>query len=261
MADGSDARPMFIANRCKVINTLSSVTNSALKSAIFLEIRDNDFILANNFITNNKFGGIEARLGPSDTRTVLRKSFIISNTFVGNTNGAILLVERNSGVQRMLVNILKNTFENNIGYSSTIKVQNIQMKIVSNFFFNNSGLHSLQYYFLDDGSKGQKCELNTFYLNRGLAQGVTILSNGPMEYHRNNLKNPSNLYELSTTRQPVSDPIEATRNWWGVGTRDSVRSRIYGNKDHYAFALVNYDPFERLPPRDILSSKCIKSRL
>ena len=81
------------------------------------------------------------------------------------------------------------------------------------------------------------------------------MSNGPMEYYNNNLKNPYNLYELSSTRQAVTDPILATQNWWGTGIDAFVGLRIYENDDDYRLGAVQYKPFKKLPPRNILSSK------
>ena len=253
--------PKLIIERSQVVNTLSS-TNSMFQSPIFLEIEDNNFVITNNFIANNIFGGIEAKLGGSlvGTGQKATECSIYGNTFARNTNGAISLSGRNSGIQCMLVKIMKNSFENNLGLFSTIKVNNIQLKIIGNFFFNNSGQHSLEYLFENDGFKGQTCEMNTFYLNRGSGhtQGVTILTNGPLEFHRNNFKNTFNLYEISSTKTPVTDPIIATHNWWGVDRADYVRSRIYGKQNHKNFALVSYEPFKIVPPRNILSSKCKK---
>ena len=153
--------------------------------------------------------------------------------------------------------IVDNSYGSNLGHGSTIKLSDIQSEVVNNFFYNNSGLYSIEYDFSSVLPKEQKCELNTLYLNKGLGQnyGVTIMSNGPMEYHRNNLKNPSNLYEFSSTRDAVTDPIDAARNWWGVGIDSSVGLRLYEKEDDYRLAAVEYKPFKKLPPRNILSSK------
>ncbi|XP_028408108.1 uncharacterized protein LOC114530701 [Dendronephthya gigantea] len=258
-AEKAESRPKFVIERSQVVNTLSS-TNSVSKSPIFLEIQDNYFTIANNFIANNIHGGIEAKLGGNfaGTRQKSTDCSIYGNTFVGNTNGAILLVGRGSGIQRIRIKIMKNTFENNLGPFSTFKVNNIQVNIVSNFFFNNSGKHTLEYHFESDGFKDQTCEMNTFYFNRGVgpSHGVTILTNGPVDFRRNNFKNPVNLYELSSRKMSVTDPIKAINNWWGAGKADYVRSRIYGKKKNDEFALVIYEPFKKLPPRDILSIGC-----
>jgi len=222
-----------------------------------LEIQDNNFTLANNFISGNRLGGIHAQLGRSDG-TSLPRSLIYGNTFTSNANGTILIEDRKeSKLKNSFVYIVNNAFGSNLGHGSTIKLSEIQSEIVSNFFYNNSGLHSIEYDFSNAWLKEQKCELNTFYLNKGLGQnyGVTIVSNGPMEYHSNNLKNPSNLYEFSSTAQAVADPIDAARNWWGVGIESSVGSRIYDKEDDYRLASVEYKPFKKLPPRNILSSK------
>ena len=227
------------------------------QSTIFLEIQDNNFILANNFISGNRAGGIHAQLGRSDG-TSLPRSLIYGNTLISNANGTILIEERKeSKLKNSFVYIVNNAFGGNLGRGSTIKLSEIQSDIANNFFYNNSGLHSIEYDFSNVWLKEQKCELNTFYLNKGLGQnyGVTIVSNGPMEYHSNNLKNPSNLYEFSSTAQAVSDPIDAARNWWGVGIESSVGSRIYDKEDDYRLAAVEYKPFKKLPPRNILSSE------
>ena len=227
------------------------------QSTIFLEIQDNNFTLANNFISGNRLGGIHAQLGRSDGTSIPR-GLIYGNTLISNANGTILIEERKeSKLKNSFVYIVNNAFGSNLGHGSTIKLSEIQSEIVNNFFYNNSGLHSIEYDFSNVWSNEQKCELNTFYLNKGLGQnyGVTIVSNGPMEYHSNNLKNPSNLYEFSSTTQAVSDPIDAARNWWGVGIESSVGLRIYDKEDDYRLAAVEYKPFKKLAPRKILSSK------
>ena len=154
---------------------------------------------------------------------------------------------------------MENAFGSNLGYDSAIKLSEIQSEIVNNFFYNNSGLHSIEYDFSSSWPKEQKCELNTFFLNKGLGQnyGVTVLTKGPMKYHKNNFKNPSNLYELSSSRQAVSDSIYAIENWWGVGVEPSVGLRIYEKEDDYRLVSVEYKPFLKLPPRNILSRKYI----
>ena len=258
MADESDRRPSLTIERCKIAETPASDPNPTQKSTISLDIQDNYFTFANNFIAGNRLGGIQAQLGRSDG-TSEPKSLIYGNTFSSNANGTILVQERKELKRNYsFVNIVNNMFESNLGYGSTIKLFEVQSQIVNNFFYNNSGLHSIEYDFSSAFTKEQKCELNTFYLNKGLGQnyGVTILSNGPMEYHRNNFKNPSNLYELSSTGQNVTDPIGAAGNWWGVGSESSVGSRIYEKEDDYRLAAVEYKPFQKLPPKDILSSKC-----
>ncbi len=227
------------------------------KAAISLDIQDNNFTLANNFITENRLGGIQAELGRSDG-TSLPRSLIYGNTFSSNANGTIIVEERNELKRNYsFVYIVSNTFGSNLGQGSTIKLFEVQSEIANNYFYNNSGLHSIEYDFSSALFKEQKCELNTFYLNKGLGQnyGVTIKSNGPMEYHRNNFKNPSNVYEFSSTKQAVTDPIDAARNWWGVGIESSVGSRIYEKTDDYTLATVKHKPFRKLPPKNILSSK------
>ena len=257
VSDGSDKRPHFTTERCKITDTPASSSNVPQKSAIFIDIQDNNFTLANNLISGNRLGGIQVRLGRSDG-TSLARSLIYGNTFIGNANGTISVEERTDLKHNYsFVYIVDNAFASNQGKNSTIKLSEVQCEILNNFFYNNSGLHSIEYDFSSSLFKEQKCELNTFYLNRGLGQnyGVTIMSNGPMEYHRNNLKNPSNLYEFSSTSQAVTDPIDAARNWWGVGIDSAVGSRIYEKEDDYRLAAVGYKPFRKLPPRNILSSK------
>ncbi|XP_078343101.1 uncharacterized protein LOC144628871 isoform X1 [Oculina patagonica] len=258
VADGSDARPRFTTERCKITDTPASPSNMPQKAAISLDIQDNNYTLANNFIFGNRLGGIQAHLGRSDG-TSLPRSLIYGNTFSSNANGTILVEERKElNRNYSFVKIVDNAFGSNMGQGSTIKLSGVQSEILNNFFYNNSGLHSIEYDFSSALFKEQKCELNTFYLNKGLGQnyGVTVKSNGPMEYHRNNLKNPSNLYEFSSTTQAVSDPIEAARNWWGVGIDSSVGLRIYEKEDDYSLASVEFKPFKKLPPRNILSIGC-----
>ena len=257
MSDGSDKRPRFTAERCKITDTPASPLNVHQKSTIFLEIQDSNFTLANNFISGNLLGGVQAQLGRSEG-TSLPRSLIYGNTFIDNANGTILIEERKElKPNKSFIYIVNNSFGSNLGHGSTIKLSETQSEIVNNFFYNNSGLHSIEYEYSNAWSNEQKCELNTFYLNKGLGEnyGVTVVSNGPMEYHSNNLKNPSNLYEFSSMAQTLKDPINAAGNWWGVGIESSVGLRIYEKEDDYRLAAVEYKPFKKLPPRNILSSE------
>ncbi len=254
ISDGSDERPHFIIERCKITDTPASPSNVPQKSAIFIDIQDNNFTLANNFISGNRLGGFQAQLGRSDA-TSLPRSLIYGNTFFSNANGTIILEDRDELARNhSFVYIVNNSFRSNLGQGSTIKLSEMQSEIVNNFFYNNSGLHSIEYDFSSVLSKEQKCEFNTFYLNKG-QKYATIKSNGPMEYHRNNFKNPSSVYEFSSTRQAVFDPIDATLNWWGAGIKSSVGSRIYEKGDDYKLATVKFKPFIKLQPRSILSCK------
>ena len=255
VAEGSYRRPPLTIERCKITDSGGSPPTRIKKSAISLDIQDNSFTLVNNFISGNRIGAIEASLsGIEGTKET--GGLIYGNTISINANGAIEVKQR-EGLENSpsFVYIVENMIENNLGYGSTVNISDVHSQILNNFFFNNSGLHSVEYDFARTSHNEQKCELNTFYLNRGLGQsyGVTVLSNGPMEYHRNNFKNPSNLYELSSTRQAVSDPIHAEMNWWGVGKESGVGSRIFEKEDDYRLASVEYKPFQKLPPRGILS--------
>jgi len=257
VSDGSDKRPIFTTERCKITDTPASPLNVSQRGTIFLEIQDNNFTLTNNFIFGNRLGGIQAQLGRSDGTGIVR-GLIYGNMFISNANGTILIEKRKEGKPNTnFVYIVDNAFAGNLGHGSTIKLAETQSEIVNNFFYNNSGLHSIEYNFSNVWSKEQRCKSNTFYLNKGIGvnYGVTILSNGPMAYHSNSLKNPSNLYEFSSTKHGVTDPIDAARNWWGVGIESSVGSRIYEKEDDYRLAAVEYQPFKKLPPRNILSSE------
>ena len=256
--DESNQRLLTI-ERCKIIDTDNSPSNLLKNSAISVDIQDGNFALANNFIAGNRLGGITVHFGRRSEGTSISKGFIYGNTFYSNANGTISVSQRQAlNHNHSFVYIRENLFENNLGRGSTVKISDVQCEVINNFFYNNSGLHSIEYEFSSAWAKGQLCEQNTFYLNQGLGRnyGVTILSNGPMEYHRNNFKNPSNLYEFSATRQAVFDPIRAEMNWWGVGMEYVVGSRIHEKADDYRLASVKYIPFQKLPPKNILSSKC-----
>ena len=257
VATGSDIKPRLTVERCKIIDTRATISNKLRRGAISLEIQDSNFTLANNFISGNLLGAIYASLGRS-AGSNLPRSLIFGNTFLKNANGTIVLEQRRGmNSNASFVFVVGNTFESNLGYDSTVKISEIQSNVLDNFFYNNSGLHSVEYALTGAWPKRQKCESNTFFLNKGLGEnyGVTVLSKGPMKYHKNNLKNPSNLYELSSTRQDAADPIDAIGNWWGFGTQDSVSLRIYEKEDDYRQASVDYKPFMKLPPRNILSRK------
>ncbi|PFX25774.1 Tenascin-X [Stylophora pistillata] len=258
VADGSDRRPPFTFERCKITQAPSSHSNVPQQSAVSLKIQENNFTLANNFISGNRLGGIKAQLGQSDG-TSLYRGLIYGNTFTNNANGTIMVSDGNELKQsRSFVYIVNNLFGGNTGENSTLKLRDIQSEVTDNFFYNNSGLHSIEYNFSSPMPEEQTCARNTLYLNKGLGKNhvATISSNGPMKYQRNSLKNPANLYELRSTRKAVTDPINAKLNWWGFGTDSSVDLRIYEKRDDYRLATVEYKPFMKFPPKKILSIGC-----
>ena len=165
------------------------------------------------------------------------KSLIKGNTFSANANGTLTVKGRKGSYS--FVHIVHNAFDCNLGHGSTLKLSNVQSEVVNNFFYNNTGLYSIEYDFSSAQSDQQKCELNTLFLNSGLGQnyGLTIMSNGPMKYHRNNMKNPQNLYDLSSTLNAASERIDATHNWWGVGIDPSVGWRVFDNDDDYRLGI------------------------
>ncbi|XP_078343031.1 uncharacterized protein LOC144628791, partial [Oculina patagonica] len=138
--DGSSRQSSLTIERCKITGTPAS--NSVVpqkNAAIFLDIQDSNFTLANNFISGNILGGIQAQLGRSDGAS-LPRNLIYGNTFYSNANGTILIQEKKElNCNYSFVSIVNNIFESNLGYGSTIRVDDEQSEIINNFFYNNSG--------------------------------------------------------------------------------------------------------------------------
>ena len=117
-----------------------------------------NFTLANDFISGNLLGAIRASVGRS-AGSNLQRSLIFENTFLRNANGTIVLEQRaGMNSNSSFVSVVGNTFESNLGYDSTVKISEIQSNVLDNFFYNNSGLYSVEYDFTGAWSKRQKCE-------------------------------------------------------------------------------------------------------
>ncbi|XP_068733406.1 protein bark beetle-like isoform X1 [Montipora capricornis] len=240
--------------RCKIVNSYV---------AIFIDIRDSDFTLAHNLISGNYRLSFAATLRVSQG-TVSSKGLIYRNTITGNNNGIMVKQEERSKGDPAFLYILENAFENNNYYyhwsqfqGRLLKLFNIPCWIKNNVFFNNSNFIVIESTFQGPFFKGQQCEMNTFYLNRGLGQSFgscTVLSDGQMSYHWNNFKNPAFLYEFCATN--ATDKIHAEMNWWGVDQESELALRILDREDFDYLSTVIYKPFQKLPPKEILSRGC-----
>jgi hypothetical protein len=240
------------------------VKPSTSTGAVFIEIKDKSFLLSNNHIAGNKIGGVYLRTETSDGQPFKgrksKESWIYGNTFLQNGKEAIYLVS-NKGIASDVVYIKNNSLLSNYGKGyddskhSIVKVKDVFSQIEGNFFFNNSGLVIMEYGFSNKDYKGLQCIKNTFYLNFGTSReyGATIRTNGPIQYHSNNLKNPYNLYEMDTTLSAVTDPVNATMNWFGFGLKPTVKSRLRDNDVDYRLPKALFEPFVRIQPRNILS--------
>ncbi|XP_048576746.1 uncharacterized protein LOC5510655 isoform X3 [Nematostella vectensis] len=247
-------------HRCTIIGNGESDTQEA-SGGVAGDTVDMTVSLTNNYITGNPGGGVHLKIKTSEGK---RKtgSLIYGNTLLENEKEAVFL--ESSNLESLgNVGLRDNVFGSNAGTGfqnaqhSTLKILNVATSIHGNLFYNNSGLFTMEYTFSDKKVR-QKCENNHFFLNYGTANdyGATIRTNGPLEYHGNSLKNPYNLYELDTTLSAVSDPVNATRNWFGFGLKPTVESRIRDNEDDYRLPLVLFEPFNRIQPRNRFSFGC-----
>ncbi|XP_068732633.1 uncharacterized protein [Montipora capricornis] len=252
---GQSRQTSIAIERCKIVNS---------DVAIFIDIRDSDFTLAHNLISENYELAFAATLRVSQG-TVSSKGLIYRNTISGNNKGIMVKQEERSKDDPVFLYILENSFENNNYFyyhwsqfqGGVLKLLNIPCWIKNNVFFNNSGFIVIESTFQGPISKGQQCEMNTFYLNRGPGKSsgtCAVLSDGQMSYHRNNFKNPSFLYEFCATN--ATDKTHAEMNWWGVDQESEVALRIHDREDFHHLSTVIHKPFQKLPPKGILSRGC-----
>ena len=229
--------------------------------AIFFETANRKFYIYNNFIAENRVGGIFARL---EGGYKLGKSQIYRNTILKNGKEALLLDSR--GGQACCVEIRSNSFSHHKGYDcpsgqcSVCKMRDVMYSFTRNFFYNNSGLYIIEYRYPNHHTKENKVLENTLYINygTGASHGVTILCDGPVEIHRNHLKNPSNLYEITSSMSGGYDvfDIDARSNWWGSGIMQTVSHKIVDRyKDNRLQSRVIFRPFQKLPSQHVISGK------
>ena len=84
-------------------------------------------------------------------------------------------------------------------------------------------------------------DANTFYMN--VASLSTVATNTlHCNLHANIFSNPSTRYDLRVTADGDGF-LNATYNWWGVGTADEVSERIWDKSDSPAIGRVLAEPF------------------
>ena len=228
------------------------------------------FTITNSYIAENKNGGIYAELQKHDIPIALSHTNHIHGSTIEHNRGKALFLQ-GTNWQPSDVKLTNNYFSFNLGRSlqakttaqSVCKLSNLSVLLQANFLYNNSGQYTVEF----DGSQSSLRFINnTLHRNRGLGDnyGVTFQSNGAAEMHGNVLENRNNRYQISTTLQGIPLTVNATLNWWGESTLNSVSSLIMDKTTDYRLSLtVVFNPFLHLPPRKPLSGKysCLKLAL
>ncbi len=245
--------------RCKI-------TNNGNKSsgAVYLNGANQVFEIFNNYVADNRNGGIYSKVLNEESASSRPVSHIHGNTIESNRGESLLL----QGVTGPYLNVkvTNNYFSLNLAVdsdgsvNSVCKITNLRARLQGNFFYNNIGQNVLEYSFPQVAVTALRLTNNTLYKNSALGlnvkYGVTILCNGAAEIHGNAMQNPSNRYQISSTLRGGQGIVNATSNWWGENLPDAISSLIIDKTKDYRLSLtVMYKPFVKLPPQKVISGK------
>ena len=247
--------------RCKITNN-----GGTSSGAIHLNATNQAFQLFNNYLAENRNGGIYSTVRYEDSEFNMPKNHIHGNTFDSNRGGSLFL-EGVTG-SNLSVIISHNYFSNNFAenpdgkVNSVCRITNLRAHVQGNFFYNNIGNYAFEYNYAGENATVLRFLNNTLYKNSNLGlkvnYGVTILCNGPAEMHGNVLENPGNRYQISTTLQGNQVIVNATSNWWGYSAANLIASLIMDKgKDYRLSITVIFKPFAQLPPRRAISGKLL----
>ena len=222
------------------------------------------FEIFNNYLTENRNGGINSSVFHEELASIPPESHIHGNTIESNRGGS-LVVQGISGPY-LNVRVTNNYISRNLAVdldgklNSVCKITNLRAYLQGNFFYNNIGQYGFQYSFPVVTGTSLRFLNNTLYKNSALGlnvrYGVTILCNGAAEMHGNVIQNPSNRYQISTTLRGGQGIVNATSNWWGESMPDAISSLIMDKTKDYRLSLtVLFKPFVKLPPQKVISGK------
>ncbi|XP_022804996.1 protein bark beetle-like isoform X1 [Stylophora pistillata] len=253
--------------RCQITNNgLSPVLNGKPPGAIHLNAVDQVFKIVNNYLAENKNGGIFSSVRHEDPPSQPPQiSQIHANTLESNKGGTLIL-EGNSEPY-LNVNVTNNYFSLNLAQdwngigNSVCNITRLLAIVRGNFFYKNIGHYVFFYDLPKTNMTGLQFVNNTLYKNSAsglnVNYGATILCNGGAEIHGNVLHNPGNRYQISTTMQGSSLIANATFNWWGENVPDLIAFLILDKKKEYRLSLtVIFQPFIELLPRRVISESC-----
>ena len=249
--------------RCKI-------TNNG-QEGIHLKAFNQMFEIFNNYLTENRNGGINSSVFNEELASIPPESHIHGNTIESNRGGS-LVVQGISGPY-LNIKVTNNYFSLNLAVdldgklNSVCKIAKLRAFLQGNFLYNNIGQYGFEYSFPGVTDTTLRFLNNTLYKNSAsglnVNYGVTILCNGAAEMHGNFMQNPSNRYQISTTLRGVQGIVNATLNWWGENMPDAIYSLIMDKTKDYRLSLtVLFKPFVKLAPQKVMSGKlrvCFRS--
>ena len=243
--------------RCKITNN-----GGTSSGAIHLNATNQAFQLFNNYLAENRNGGIYSTVRYEDSEFNMPKNHIHGNTFDSNRGGSLFL-EGVTGPNLSVI-ISHNYFSNNFvedpdgKVNSVCRITNLRAHVQGNFFYNNIGQYAFEYSYAGENATVLQFLNNTLYKNSALGlnviYGVTILCNAAAEMHGNVIQNPGNRYQISTTWQGEQITVNATSNWWGESVANLITPLIMDTTKDYRLTLtVIFKPFVQLPPQRVIS--------
>ncbi|KAI8515001.1 hypothetical protein Bbelb_075920 [Branchiostoma belcheri] len=254
-----------------------------LSSALAMTVGDAEFMITNNLVTNNRVGGIHILM---HSRNPEQRSNMIANNVLTNNRDSEAVLLRSMVMPMMSINIVGNHIAHNAAkeYRSALVITNTVANVYNNTFYNNSGMYTVEWQYqgasaLTDPTEQQYFAGNLVHFNKGENQALqaTIVTDGPIMYQSNFIKNPANEYEISQLQYQYEEEVEekpkgdeeldedveeeeevsviATNNWWGFTKRPEVADRILG-KQRTSKSKVTYVPFLTAPPFQYRTESC-----
>ncbi|XP_078593656.1 uncharacterized protein LOC144871725 isoform X2 [Branchiostoma floridae x Branchiostoma japonicum] len=256
-----------------------------LSSALAMTVGDAEFMITNNLVTNNRVGGVHILM---HSRNPEPRSNMIANNVLTNNRDSEAVLLRSMVMPMMSINIVGNNIAHNAAkdYRSALVITNTVANVYNNTFYNNSGMYTVEWQYqgasaLTDPTEQQYFTGNLVHFNKGenLDLQATIVTDGPIMYQSNFIKNPANEYEISQLQyqfeeeeeekpkgdEELDDDVDeeekeevsviATNNWWGFTKRPEVADRILGEL-RTSRSKVTYVPFLTAPPFQYRTESC-----
>eukprot|EP00058_Branchiostoma_floridae_P027962 XP_002613453.1 hypothetical protein BRAFLDRAFT_84589 [Branchiostoma floridae] len=263
----------------------SLIGGADLSSALAMTVGDAEFMITNNLVTNNQVGGVHILM---HSRNPEPRSNMIANNVLTNNRDSEAVLLRSMVMPMMSINIVGNNIAHNAAkdYRSALVITNTVANVYNNTFYNNSGMYTVEWQYqgasaLTDPTEQQYFTGNLVHFNKGenLDLQATIVTDGPIMYQSNFIKNPANEYEISQLQyqfeeeeeekpkgdEELDDDVDeeekeevsviATNNWWGFTKRPEVADRILGEL-RTSRSKVTYVPFLTAPPFQYRTESC-----
>ena len=196
----------------------------------------------------------------SETMSRVSTAKVTQNSFLSCEGGGVISVG-NTGQNNATLRLTNNNLRHNSANDRRSVVQLVNMSVLmeGNLIRDNTGKYILELGNDDDCSRlPVRAGKNIFWNNKALrnaAQYTVSLHASDVTFRKNLLNNPTNTREMSPHKLAgvnASDAaIDCTHNWWGSGRAYDVTDRIRDGRDVEDLPIIEFVPFDPLPPNSL----------